>query len=174
METSESRAQSIEKFDTTYGAYVRALEPLPDESLDFLIPGEDYALGGIAYHVNAVLVHYRNTFEAILADGLEETAPGDPPDLFETANAKAKHGLTPDQRGEVLAQTADLHGQVKRLAEGVDDEQFHTKTPVRYEAGADPYPTSAADILGWLSGHYEEHIPQIHQLHEAWKGGRDV
>jgi hypothetical protein len=49
---------------------------------------------------------------------------------------------------------------------------FERKAPVRYEAGAEPYPTSAADVAGWLTGHYQEHVPHIQQLLEDWRASR--
>jgi hypothetical protein len=54
----------------------------------------------------------------------------------------------------------------------VPDEDFERKAPVRYEPGAEPYTTSAADVAGWLTGHYQEHVPQIRQLLDDWRASR--
>jgi hypothetical protein len=40
---------------------------------------------------------------------------------------------------------------------------------VIYPGSPDPYPTSAQDILGWLTDHYDEHTVQIGQLLDQWR-----
>ncbi len=50
-------------------------------------------------------------------------------------------------------------------------EDFERKAPVRFEPGAAPYPTSVADVLGWLTGHYREHAPHAEQLLNSWRRG---
>jgi hypothetical protein len=32
-----------------------------------------------------------------------------------------------------------------------------------------PYQASAADVVGWVSGHYQEHIPQVRELVGDWQ-----
>src|SRR5215472_1160789 len=103
MSDMEPRESDLARFDEARTAFSQALAAAPDESLHFLKPGDDYALGGLLYHANAVLTHYDVVLDAIVAAGFGEVTPADPPGLFEVANARAKEGLTSAERTSELA-----------------------------------------------------------------------
>ena len=132
------------------------------------MPGDDYALGGLVHHVDAVLEHYLAVLDAIIASDFREVEPRDRPLLFETAAAQARAGLAPGERADALAATERLHHEVSRRIADLASQQFERRAPVRFEPGTDPSPTSAAEILGWLTGHYQEHVPQVDQLVMSW------
>ena len=169
MNEMESREAALERFDEGREAFREAVAGAPSESLGYLQPGDDYALGGLLFHANAVLVHYRTVLDAILAAAFAEVTPADPPGLFEVANAKAKAGLDTAERARELAVLDDLHSEVAKRARGVDAADWDRKAPVHYEEGADVYPTSPKDVLGWLTDHYFEHVPHVHQLLDSWR-----
>src|SRR5439155_22305208 len=134
-----------------------------------LKPGDDYALGGLVHHVNAVLEHYLVVLDAIIASDFMETEPRDRPMLFEKAAERARSGLAPGERADALAATERLHREVSQRIADLAPEQFDRHARVRFEPAAEPSPTSAADILGWLTGHYKEHVPHIAQLLSNWR-----
>jgi hypothetical protein len=172
MSTTETRAAALAALEQARSQFERQLLEAPAESLRFLQPGDDYALGGLVHHVNAVLEHYLNVLDAIVASGFQETEAADRPGLFEDANARAKAGASPDELAAALGELRRLHGTVTAHLGDVPGDDFERKVPVRYTPGADPYPTSAADVAGWLTGHYEEHAPQVRQLLESWRSAR--
>jgi ketosteroid isomerase-like protein len=159
---------ALERFDAAAGAYRRALEEAPAEALGYRKSGDDYTMGGLTHHVNAVLRHYQATAEAMLAAGLGETAAPDSSRLFEVANARAATGPTGPERDAALAETAELHSAVRHLLAGVGADDWERVAPVRFGPG-DPYPTRLADVLGWLTDHYAEHTGQVASLVAEWR-----
>lgn len=159
----------LERFDAAGDAYRGALAEAPAAALGQRRPGDDYTLGGLAHHVNAVLRHYLGTAEAMLAaePGTMAAAP-DSTALFAEADANA--ALTPGspERDAALARTAELHGAVRGLLSGLDAGRWGRTTPVRFGSG-DPYPTRPADVLGWLTDHYAEHSAQVASLLVDWR-----
>jgi hypothetical protein len=45
---------------------------------------------------------------------------------------------------------------------------FRRRAPVTYSGSSEPYPTSCADVIGWVQDHYTEHTQQIAELVSAW------
>ena len=147
-------------------AYLAAMRAVPPDALPYLKPGDDYSLGGLTVHVNYVLEHYQTVLKALTEGGYTECRPEDPEGLHERANARAKSSLVSDEVAEELAATLRHHAAVVALLEGAAGD-FERKAPVWYPGSAEAYPTSAADVLGWLSGHYDEHVPHIEALASA-------
>jgi hypothetical protein len=167
--SAQDRGTALASFDEARAGFTEVFGSVPDEALGYLEPEDDYALGGLVFHVNAVLEHYGVVLAAIQAAGFAETSPSDPPGLFETANARAKAGLLPEERTGALTSMGRLHDTVVGMLESVDPGDWNRKAPVRYEAGSDPFPTSPADVTDWLTGHYLEHVPHVHQLLAGWR-----
>src|SRR2546421_10071736 len=113
-----SRDAALERFDAAASAFQRALTEAPEDSLGYLPPGDDYALGGLVFHVNAVLRHYLGTIEAMLASGLGETSAPDSSGSFEEAAVRARAGLPSGERDAALADTAALHPDVRARGAG--------------------------------------------------------
>jgi hypothetical protein len=172
VSTTDTRSAALAGFDEARAAFGGHLSTAPEDALGYLKPGDDYALGGLVFHVNAVLEHYLAVLDALVTAGFQETEASDRPGLFEEANARAKAGLTTAELVAALAVTDQLHRAVSARIGSVPAMDFERKAPVRYEAGAEPYPTSAADVAGWLTGHYQEHVPHIQQLLEDWRASR--
>jgi hypothetical protein len=146
-----------------------AFGQVPDEALNYLKPGDDYAIGGLQVHVNWVLVHYRRVLDGLLDREFAALPPLDPPGENAEFNARAKVGLTPEGRGEALADEAAVHGAVLETANALLAESWSRKAPVVYGAGQDPYPTSPEDVIGWLADHYREHVQQCPELVAEWR-----
>lgn len=154
------QASQLAELDRTRDSFVRALAAAPDAALTFLKPGDDYALGGLLVHVNAVLEHYREVLDGILAAGYGQYRANDVADISEPARA----GLEPTARAPAMARLEELHGELRDRLAGLSAVDFERQAPVIYHGSTEPYPTSPAAILGWVAGHYEEHVPQIAEL----------
>jgi DinB superfamily len=161
--------EALADFDKARAEWEQALGQAPDEALDYLKPGDDYALGGLQVHVNWVLVHYQRVLDALIAGGFAALAPLDSPGENDEVNKSAKAGLSADGRRKALATMASIHQSVLDAATPLSDERWSHKTAVVYGAGQDPYPTSVEDIIGWLSDHYREHVQQCAELIAAWR-----
>jgi hypothetical protein len=164
-----TREADLTRFDEARATFSRALMDAPAESLGFLKPGDDYAVGGLLYHANAVLTHYHVVLDTIVTAGFSEVTPKDPPGLFEQANARAREGLNSAERTTELNLMDELHGRVRARALALDAGDWERKAPVRFEPESEPYPTSPQDVVGWLTDHYLEHVPHALQLLEEWR-----
>ena len=148
-------------FESARGDWERAFAAVPDAALTYLKPGDDYSLGGMQVHVVWVLRHYTRV--------LDQMRLADPPGEKQAMNELARNGITVNLRRELEAEMASLHDRAVELARGLSDEQLEDKTPVDYEDGNAPYPTSPADVIGWLRDHYQEHVDQTSALIQSWK-----
>jgi hypothetical protein len=169
MTQTTTRDDAVSRFEESHTAFRRQLEQAPPESLGHLPEGDDYALGGLVYHVNAVLQHYRTILQSMIEEGFTEVTPVDPPGLFEEANARARTGVDATELGRQLAAMDELHARVLHQVSRVAEADWWRRAPVHYQPGDDPQPTSCGDVLGWLAGHYEEHVPHVGQLLDNWR-----
>ena len=161
---------ALADFENARAEWESAFVEVPDSALGYLKPRDDYALGGLQVHVNGVLLHYHRILGALIAGGFAEIDPLDPPGEGDEVNTRAKAGLSPDGRREALAEMASLHASVREAAACMPAESWSRKASVVYGAGEAPYPTSAEDIVGWLTDHYREHVQQCPELVAAWRG----
>lgn len=163
------RQDAMTRFDATRERFETAIRSAPSDSLAYLKEGDDYSLGGLIHHVNVVLRHYGNCLDAMVADSFGPTRPADPPGLWDEANRAAKGTVTKTELERGLADMARLHDGVSAKVAAMTDGDFTRKAPVTFEEGKEPYPTGADDVLGWLSGHYEEHVPHVAELVGLWR-----
>src|SRR5712692_9927181 len=169
MQLMSSNA-ALAAFTTARDEYLETMRSLPSRASEYLKPGDDYSVGGIAVHVNYVLEHYTNVLNALVAGGFTECRPDDPAGLHERANARAKESLAAPEVAAELAITEKLHQELTVVVEGMAAD-LDRKAPVWYPDGTEAYPTSAADVLGWLTDHYREHVPQLQALVAEWERG---
>jgi ketosteroid isomerase-like protein len=169
MQTADS-ATALTAFDSARDAYLDSMGRVPTDGFAYLKPGDDYSLGGLAVHVNFVLEHYTNVLEALIAADFAECRPEDPAGLEARALARAREPLqAADVRSE-LARTQQLHQGVAQTIDRLSGD-LGRSAPVWFPRATETYPTSAADVLGWLSDHYLEHVPQIETLVDDWRRG---
>ncbi|HEX6350193.1 MAG TPA: nuclear transport factor 2 family protein [Candidatus Dormibacteraeota bacterium] len=154
-------------FEGARDAYRAALKEVPPAALAYLRAGDDYSLGGLTVHVNYVLEHYLGVLRAMREADFAECRPEDPPGLEETAKRRARTPLSEAEVDAELEATSRLHGEVAELVAGL--ESMSRQAPVWFPGASEVYPTSASDVLGWLTGHYREHVPHIGALTEAWR-----
>ena len=72
-------------------------------------------------------------------------------------------------RQAVLDELDAVHDRLAARLRKMAYEEYGRQAPVHYGGSPDPYPTSAHDIIGWLTDHYYEHVPHIEQLLEGWQ-----
>jgi hypothetical protein len=170
MGTEPRSEAALRDFDEARQSFQGTLEGAPEGALAYLKPGDDYALGGLTFHVNVVLEHYLQVLQGVMASGAGEVRLPDRAAKFDAAHARAKAGLQPGELGPVLARTGSLHSQVRTLAASVAPSDWGRQATVR--VGAEPpYQASPADVLGWLVDHYREHVPQAGDLLREWEAG---
>src|ERR1700730_1853048 len=99
-------------FEDARRQFVDAINGCPTESLTYLSPGDDYALGGLVTHVNAILRRYGRVLDAIMADPGGELDARSIDHDKNTENARSIDGLTAADRDAAMTTLAALHGHV--------------------------------------------------------------
>ena len=167
MGSETANQAALEQFDEGRKAFRAEMERVPEAALDYLKPGDDYALGGLVFHVNAVLERYIDVIQGVMA-GPEEVVLADPAPMFARAHAKARAGARPEELRSALETMDNLHRQFRSMAASVAPGDWERQSSVQEGTNA-PYQASAADVVGWVSGHYQEHIPQVRELVGDWQ-----
>jgi hypothetical protein len=166
-DSSQDRDASLAEFDDTRTEFEEAVRRAPDAALRYRAPGDDYALGGLVVHVIQVLDHYSDVLDAIhTADWQSPTAP--PSQTSDSDAALIRDGFGGDSRSDVLARLRDAHTALINAVRAEPSEWFSRQAPVTYSGSSEPYPTSPADVVGWVRDHYTEHTQQIADLVSAW------
>ena len=157
----------LAEFDAAASGFFDAFGRVPDEALAFRPEGDDYALSGLLIHVAGSLEFYAYALSLIAdADFGPVTASGapSPADVALTGD-----GITANARAATLERVRAAHAAVVTQVRRIRDTD--RKAPVRFGEAADPLPTSASDIVGWVREHYREHIAHIDELLAKWRAG---
>ncbi|SRR5258708_28376868 len=165
------RERDIQDLFVARGELASAFETVPDAALGYRPPNDEYALSGIVVHLTATIDHYRRVLEGMIDTSFTACAiqPQDPG--VEAAHAaRAKSGFGADERSEAFALLESAHDDFATAALSVVPPDYVRKVAVTYKAGEAPHDTSPADIVGWLTDHYREHVPHISELVAAAKG----
>jgi hypothetical protein len=163
----QQREAALAEFDRARAQFEDALRRAPDAALRYRAPGEDYALGGLVVHVKQVLEHYTDVLDAIhTADWQTPKAP--PSETSAHDAALIRDGFGGDIRSDILAQLRDAHTALVNAVGAEPPDWFSRQAPVTYSGSSEPYPTSPADVVGWVRDHYAEHTRQIADLVSAW------
>jgi hypothetical protein len=165
--SSLDRDAALAAFEQNRTAFEEAVRRAPDAALRFRAPDEDYALGGLLVHVTQVLQRYTGVLDAIhAADWQTPTAP---PDQTSDADAALiREGFGADRRAEILDRLRAAHSALVQAVLAEPADWFSRKAPVTYAGSNEPYPTSPADVVGWVRDHYAEHTKHIADLVSAW------
>ena len=167
MTTHES---ALASFEDARKRFVDAMNGVPVEALSFLSPSDDYSLGGLLTHVNAIVRRYGRVLDAILAAPTSELDARSIDEDKDTENARSVEGLSEAQRDAALTTLAELHQHVATRLATVSAAEWGRKTPVIFGGSeGQSYPTGAGDITAWLAGHYDEHVPHVAELLQGWR-----
>jgi len=128
MQTVESSA-ALAAFTAARDKYLETMRSVPPGASEYLKPGDDYSLGGIAVHVNYVLEHYTNVLDALLAGGFAECRPEDPAGLEGRAKAIQSFRLERrPARGRMTVPTA-RPSTASTITDGASAAAITARTP---------------------------------------------
>lgn len=163
----------VARFDAARDAFLTAFAQAPDDALPYTPTGEEYALGVLPLHLQDPMNRYLGVYDRIVAADFGPVDLGaDPTYAAKQAEVHQLLTVTKPTGAERASLLAGLHATHRRVTErfgALDDAALTRQADVMYSPGARPYPTSAADILGWLIDHYDEHIAQTAQLLARWR-----
>jgi hypothetical protein len=165
-----SREAAMAAFDESRDRFLDAYERVPDAALGFLKPGDDYSIGGLLAHLTWGLRHYAGVLEAAAAGGFGEVR--DPTDRAEQdrVSAEGRRTIAAAERGASLASLGAAHARLAGQVRSLPESDFERTAPVLYGDATEPYPTSAATVIGWMTEHYDEHVPHVAELLAAAEG----
>jgi hypothetical protein len=164
---NDGRETVLADFDQSRLEFEEALRRAPDAALRYRPPGEDYALGGLVVHVADVLHNYARLIDAINAvEWRPLTAPGHETSPHDTT--LIHDGFGGETRPAILEQMRTAHTALVQATLVSGPETFRRQAAVIYSGSSEPYPTSPADVVGWVRDHYKEHTQQITDLVSAW------
>ncbi|HYZ01959.1 MAG TPA: DinB family protein [Candidatus Binatia bacterium] len=169
MSARDTEAPELAAFDLARDGFVAGLAAVPDGALGYLERGGDYTLGGLVAHVNAVLERYLGLLDAMAGTGFRDMTAPDDAARFAASNSQAARVPSRAELDADLAEMERLHGDVHARFDRLAPDDLRRTPAIRYGEGSEPYPTSPLDVLGWLTGHYEEHITHVTQLLDAWR-----
>jgi hypothetical protein len=136
--------------------FIAAFTAIPSPALSYKPPGDDYTVGGLIVHVLDVMKKYGKVLDSIV-----DPSKKDP--------LRSEHHISKQEEqwireGINEEEINSLQNNLVKKLETLSEEQYGTKIPVIYENSQDAYPTSPADLLGWLKDHYNEHTVHIKKL----------
>jgi hypothetical protein len=172
-DTLPDRAAALADFSRARSEFEDAFGKVPDEAIGYRPPGDDYALGGLVVHVTDVLDHYAYVLDAIRAAGFGSVRVAEGATIAERRSpGTVASGFSDHERDAVLGAMRSAHDGLATTAEVLPTEAYTRKAPVSFGDASAPVDTSAADIMGWMIGHYREHVAQVADLVAAWKASK--
>jgi hypothetical protein len=169
-------ATLITRFDAARDGFLAAFAQAPDEALPYTPAGEEYALGILPLHLQDSMNHYLDVYDRMTAANFGPVDLGVAPALAQQEAAQHQRLVTTKPTGADRAALLDslnaTHRRVTERFSALDDAAVARQADVVYSPGTDPYPTSVADIFGWLTDHYDEHIAQTAQLLDRWQADK--
>ena len=166
-------ARLLARFGAARDAFLAAFAQAPDAALPYTPAGDDYALGVLPLHLQDSMNHYLDVYRRMVdADFGPVDLTADPAHAAHEAALHQRLTVTKPtsaDRAALLSDLAAAHQRVSERFAALDDATVVRQAAVIYSAGTDPYPTSVADILGWLTDHYDEHTAQTAQLLAQWQ-----
>ncbi len=162
-----AREARLAEFDAGRLVFEESVRAAPDAALRFKPAGEDYALGGLVVHVSQVLRKYAAVLEAIRA--ADWAAVAEPTHAEPDGEAVLiRDGFDGSARLAVLEDMRAAHATLVDAVRAAPEQRFTQQAAVTFAGSREPYPTSPADVVGWVLDHYKEHTQQVGDLVAAW------
>jgi hypothetical protein len=159
-------AQSLlADFDAAANRFHAAFEAVPDEALAFRPEGDDYALSGLLIHVAGGLELYSSVLASIVDADFQPVSAGGA--AWAEDQALTHDGIQPSARAATVKRVRTAHAELVRQVQRTAD--VNRKADVRFGDSQEPLATSAADIVGWMREHYNDHVDQIAELLGKWR-----
>jgi hypothetical protein len=159
------RERDLHELFVARGEFAEAFTDVPDAALQYKGASDQYALSGVVVHLIATIDHYRRVIEGMIDTGFKPFAlqPQDPG--VEAAHTKrAQTGFAAGERDEAFALLESAHDDLAKAVLTVQPQDYPARVPVTYKGGESAHPTSPSDVVGWLTGHYREHIPDVRKM----------
>jgi DinB superfamily len=157
----------LAEFEQIRRAFEGSVRRAPDAALRYKPAGEDYALGGLVVHVADVLRKYAGLLDAMQRTNWQPMHAPQHETSAEDASV-IREGVGGDARAAVLEQMRAAHTALVDAVRVAGAESFSRKAAVTFSGSSEPYPTSPADVVGWVHDHYNEHTQQVAELVSAW------
>ena len=164
-----SRDGALGAFDEARDRFLAAFDRVPDAALGFLKPGDDYAIGGLLAHMTWGMGHYSDVLDRVAAGGFGELRDRIDPAETDRSAEEARRGIDGAARGPALEAMRAAHDRFVRRCRDLAEADFERTSPVFYGDATEPHPTSAAVVAGWLTDHYDEHVPHVGELLTAYE-----
>jgi DinB superfamily len=164
---------ALAAFDSARDAFLAAFARAPNDALGYVPTGDEYAIGVLVMHLVDPMDRYMSVFDLMRCAGFGRVDFS--ADAERTAREASRHAdlvaarPTGADRQRLIDELQAAHQRVRTTVGTLDADTFARQAPVIYTAGADPYPTSCRDIMGWLIDHYAEHTTQIADLLADWR-----
>lgn len=172
-DTLLDRSSALADFARARDELDEAVGKVPDEAIGYRPPGDDYALGGLVVHVTEVLDHYAYALDAMRAVQVGDVRVAEGATIVEGRSpGTVASGFASHDRSAVLGAMRSAHDELAARVQALPAEAYSRKAPVYFGDAPAPFDTSAADIMGWVTSHYREHVAQIADLVAAWKASK--
>src|SRR5215472_297403 len=135
----------ISNFDAAQRAFLQAFSAVPDAALAYRPEGDDYAISGLLIHVAGVLEHYAHVLDELVRADFGHVDIDAAPDAHDLT--LVRDGISPADRDSTLTRMQSGHVRLTQGVQTMSPSDLLRKAPVRYGADAEPFPTSAVDIL---------------------------
>lgn len=174
-DTSENiidREIALANFDHARDDFVRAFGQVPDKAFRFRLNGIDREMGDLLPHMIRSLHLYDAVLDALVpsADDVAQPFQGRSVQSVQERDAAVQTLYAGGEgRSAVLDELERAHDELAGRLREMAHKEYSRRSPVQYPASEEPLPTSAADILEWLTGHYNECIARIWQGIEDWE-----
>jgi hypothetical protein len=166
------RETALANFDHARDDFEQAFAAVPDEALAYLPEGDDYTLGDLLPHVIDSMYGYMMALEAMHNADFGEARPYDQQGehtIREHDTRMKEIYLGGEGRAQVIEQLDAVHDRLAGMLREMAYEDYSREAPVYYRGATEPYPTRAADIIGWVTDHYYEHVAQVNKMLGEWK-----
>ena len=166
------RETALANFDHAREDFARAFAQVPDKALSYKPEGDDYSIGDLLPHVINQINMYSVVLDSMAGLGWSLAHP------FEGETRQAMQDYAAQMQAiyaagagkeTMIAELEKAHDQLASRLRELAYKEYSQKAPVLYPSSEEPYPTSAADLLKWLTDHYNEHIAQVWQMLDAWE-----
>lgn len=169
MTVTEERDAALREFAAARDEFERAYAPVPDAALKYLPEGDDYALGGLIVHVTNAMQHYVDVLRQIKAAHFGQIraaeGSGETPEMLH----RLKYGFEGSELTAMIDRMRVVHDDLDREIRGLSEGDYPRKAPVLFGTSAEPFPTGAEEILGWMTPHYRDHVDQVAKMLSEWQ-----
>lgn len=167
------RERALANFDHARDDFLDAMGSVPDDALEYKPEGDDYTVGDLVPHIAGNINMYGLALDMMRQAEFGEVRMAAMPDGPARVEGEPEVELAvpigAEARVRDLEELERLHDTLAGKLRELMHEEHGRQAPVFYPGAEEAYPTSAADILKWLTDHYREHTQQIADMVGSWR-----